>query len=224
MEYSRVDTGFEIAPTTYCQARCYACQRCESNWSGKVRADLKLTHMEHTLFENIVNQIANTYPIDNISHIRLCGESGDPMMHPEIEQFITTVLSRYTRVGIQTNGGLRKPEWYAKIGELYKNRVTIIFGIDGTDHDTNWKYREGVDWNRAMDNMISFNTAGGTCVWQFIIFPWNIHQIDKAMKIARETNIDLRFIVNGKDGPGVIDDETREQVMQKIADLGYIVL
>ena len=44
------------------------------------------------------------------------------------------------------------------------------------------------------------------------------------MKIARETNIDLRFIVNGKDGPGVIDDETRDQVMQKIADLGYIVL
>jgi molybdenum cofactor biosynthesis enzyme MoaA len=215
-------TSFEIAPTTYCQARCYPCQRCETGWTGKVRSDLKITHMPIALFNNIVTQIFDTYQSNKITHIRLCGDAGDPMMHPDIEQFVKSVLVGCQHVGIHTNGGLRQPAWYTHAGEAYGEHLYIMFGIDGTDHDTNWKYREGVDWQRAMDNMLAFKKAGGYTIWQFVIFPWNLHQIEAAAAIANDNSIKMKFIVNDKDGPGELTEFERNIALQKIKELGFI--
>lgn len=117
-------------------------------------------------------------------------------MHPQIDK-IVDYLQEAEHVGtieINTNGGLRQPKWYEKIGDYEK--LEIIFGIDGIDHDTNWKYREGVDFQRAWDNMLAFKSKNNRVNWQFIIFEWNWEQIQEAKRIADDLDIKISFIIN----------------------------
>lgn len=197
--------SYEFSITTYCQANCYSCQRTDE-MTGVVRSNLKLEHMPLDFFEKILKGI----DLSHTHFIKFCGESGDPMMHPHIENFISKITidnNQYNcTVIISTNGGLRTPKWYSKMASLNRDNLAIVFGIDGIDHDINWKYREGVDWQRAMDNMVAFKKAGGHAVWQFIIFPWNIHQIESANKKANSLNIPINFIFNERNGKGQLSE------------------
>jgi MoaA/NifB/PqqE/SkfB family radical SAM enzyme len=107
---------------------------------------------------------------NEMGYILFCGELGDPMMHPDIEEIIDICLGAVPRIEIATNGGLRQPDWYEKIAKKYGNRIHIKWAIDGTDHKTNWKYREGVDFKRAMSNMKAWIKNGGAGDWHFLIF------------------------------------------------------
>ena len=85
---------------------------------------------------------------------------------------------------------------HGKIAKKYGDSLEINFSIDGASHDVNWKYREGVDWQRAMDNMTSYTKAGGSGSWWFIIFEWNHHQLLEASKMAKNIGIDIVFRYN----------------------------
>ena len=210
--------GFNFEITNYCQARCNTCHRSNPDGSGNPRTDFQLNHMDISLFENFIRSL----PQDKITHIRLFGERGDPMMHPEIEKFIDSVAYRNITLGIATNGGLRQPSWYSHIAQKYNKKIKIIFGIDGIDHETNWKYRTGVNWDRAWSNMMSFKNNGGNTIWQYIIFPWNVHQIDQVIDIANLHGLNLFFIINEKIGDGLLFDiESKEQIKNKLVGLGY---
>lgn len=134
----------------------------------------------------------------DIHSIQFCGEFGDPMMHPDVEQFVEAALRHSEKVQINTNGGLRSPDWYQRMAEKYPQVLSIKWGIDGTDADTNSKYREGVDWHRAMANMRSWFSAGGAGSWHFIVFDWNWHQIPEAQSIAADIGCKLDIKVNGR--------------------------
>ena len=54
-------------------------------------------------------------------------------------------------------------------------RLTFCFSIDGITHDVNWKYREGVDWERAWRNMLTWFKHGGRGRWEYPVFEWNKH-------------------------------------------------
>ena len=129
------------------------------------------------------------------------------MMHPQIDAFIETALKYAPEVSISTNGGLRQPEWYESIAKKYDGLI-INFAIDGTDHETNWKYREGVDFNRAIDNMTSYRVNGGRGCWWFLIFDWNWHQVPIAKQMADEINMQVIFNYNRR-GYGLITPENQ---------------
>ena len=71
-------------------------------------------------------------------------------MHPDITEFVNHALTLTNLVVINTNGGLRNKEWYTTMGNKYGEELKIVFAIDGIDHETNWKYREGVDFNNKI--------------------------------------------------------------------------
>ena len=145
-------------------------------------------------YEDFCYLMDNVDGLQNCSMIEFCGEMGDPMMHPQIEQFIDRTLQTAETLIIHTNGGLRQPKWYAYIAKKYAGRNLLIkWGIDGCDHDTNWKYRKGVNWQRAMDNMISWTQSGGDGKWAFLLFDWNWHQIPQAKSMANDIGCDLQF-------------------------------
>jgi molybdenum cofactor biosynthesis enzyme MoaA len=181
----------DFALTTYCQAKCRSCARTNQD-TGDKEDWLELKHMDLDVFRRTLESSHNI----PLGCIEFCGEFGDPMMHPKIDEFIETALEFAPSVEIVTNGGLRTPDWYEKIAKKYKNRLKISFAIDGASHDINWKYREGVDWQRAMDNMIAYTGANGKCSWWFIIFEWNWHQISTAYKMANDIGINITFKYN----------------------------
>ena len=179
--------SIDFALTTYCQARCRSCARTNID-TGKPIDGLKLEHMDINLFKNVVENKNKELDV-----IEFCGEYGDPCMHPDIDEFIKVGISHCRRIEIYTNGALRKPDWYKHIAETYGKKVSIQFCVDGANHDTNWKYREGVDRNRAMDNMKSYFQNGGKGRWEYLIFSWNWTEIPLANQIAKDMPCEIKF-------------------------------
>lgn len=184
--------NFDFALTTHCQAKCRSCAR--TNPETGEKADwLELRHMDLGVFRKTLENSSI-----EIEQIQFCGEFGDPMMHPEVEQFVDTALEYSKFVNINTNGGLRGEEWYAMMATKYPRRLSIKWGIDGTDAETNSKYREGVNWDRAMRNMRSWFSSGGQGSWHFLIFEWNWHQVTEAKKLAQDIGCQIQFKVNNR--------------------------
>jgi molybdenum cofactor biosynthesis enzyme MoaA len=180
---------FDISITSYCQAFCSGCQR--NDPLGNKDKTLVEKHMPYENFCFIMDQLDQ---LENCSGIKFCGEFGDPLMHPDIEKFIDRVMQTTDNLLINTNGGLRQPKWYTHLAKKYSDKnLKIEWGIDGIDHDTNWLYRRGVDWSRAMDNMTTWTKSGGHGCWSFLVFSWNYHQIPQAIDMANAIGVDLTF-------------------------------
>jgi len=199
---------FQLSISTYCQAKCRSCLRTNSQ-TGEPEDWLKPAHMSVDAVRNLVN--GDYFKKNEMGYILFCGELGDPMMHPDIEEIIDICLDVVPNIQISTNGGLRQPEWYAKVARKYKDRVHFKWAIDGTDHETNWKYREGVDFERALANMTAWAKNGGAGDWHFLIFEWNWHQIQEARKIAKEIGVPILFKTNMRPY-GLLSAENRKRV------------
>ena len=106
--------NFEFSITTYCQAKCPSCAR-TLILNSDTPERLKIQHMDFAKFKTIVKDEAFPW-----SMITFCGEHGDPMMHPKIEDFIEEGFKRSVKgVRINTNGGLRNELFYAKLAKNY---------------------------------------------------------------------------------------------------------
>lgn len=196
---------FEFNVTTYCQAKCKSCVRTILDNAG----ELKISHSDLSHFYNAVNNI-NLPPEQCI--ISLCGELGDPMMHPDIDKIIKIFTDRGFEVNVHTNGGIRNQEFYKELSN--NNMVKFFFGIDGINADMNEKYREGVDFDRAFDNMLEWFSHSRRGAWQFIVFEWNKHAVVDAYNIAKISNIPISFIINRREYGFVGFDE-----IDKLKDL-----
>lgn len=185
--------SFDIEITSYCQAFCTGCSR--NDIFGNPDSLLVNQHMSYENFCKLIDTInAHSKP----KYIEFCGEFGDPIMHPHLQKFIEKVLEN-TYLVVHTNGGLRQPKWFLDMAKLYGKKMHIKFGIDGCDHDTNWKYRKGVNWQRAIDNLTAWTQAGGAGHWDFLLFDWNYHQIPQAIQMANDIGCKLNFSITEDD-------------------------
>lgn len=200
----------EFNVTTFCQAKCLSCVRTILiNYNNGFE-------IAHSNLDKFINSCNNLDIDPEECSIALCGELGDPMMHPNIDKIITLFTDKGYDVVINTNGGLRSPSFYA---ELAKNpKLSLTFGIDGLDHDINWKYREGVDFQRAWSNMLSWFSNSRRGSWTFLVFDWNKEQILDVSAIAARLHIPLSIIINNRDY-GYVGDDERDRLEKIINDL-----
>lgn len=208
------DKCFQLSISTYCQAKCRSCLRTNSE-TGEPEDWLTPTHMSVEAVQNLVS--GDYFKKNKLGYLLLCGELGDPMMHPNIDKILDITLAVVPRVELSTNGGLRQPEWYAKTAQKYGSRIHIKWAIDGTDHETNWKYREGVDYYRAMDNMKAWIENGGNGDWHYLIFEWNWKQVKTAKQIAKDIGIEILFKINNRPF-GLIDPLHKRKVMEELTN------
>jgi len=193
----------DFAITTYCQAKCRSCMRTDED-TGNPIFWLNPSHMSYEDFDTYLKNCEGV----ELERIEFCGELGDPMMHPEISKFVDRALQQCNSLLINTNGGLRQPKWYAEYARIYGRKIEIVFNIDGADHDTNWKYREGVNFQRAWDNLNAWISNGGWGTWAFLVFTWNVQQIKLAKQMADDNGIPIVFKINDRDF-GLITQEQR---------------
>ena len=214
LNYPSLVFNFDI--TNHCQSRCIVCPRTDEN-TGDTLANLKLASIDLNVFTDRVSQLKHLSDNGTDICIKLCGERGDPVMHKEIHQILDFLKSQayIKQVTLHTNGGIRNPSWYKRLGEEYKDLI-IWFGIDGIDHETNWLYRTGVNGNLAFENMRAFADAGGRAKWQFLIFKWNWHQIPQAKRLAEEWDVELVTIMNTANFDGKVDDELLPEIEKLI--------
>lgn len=167
--------------TSRCNARCPMCAR--NIHGGKLNPQLPLTDLG-------LSDIKKIFPREflyQLKKVYLCGNYGDPAAASE-----TLEVVKYFRetniemaIGIHSNGGLQEPEWWASLAPLVSY---CRFGIDGLE-DTNHLYRQGVKWDRLINNVRAFVAAGGRAEWDYLVFKHNQHQVSE----ARELSIHLGF-------------------------------
>jgi len=178
-----------IELTNACNAACPMCVRFH-NSSPLTRPDLTITQIT-------LEQFKKWLPPEIIKKCKLilfCGVHGDPCTARDFLEICEYIdkSSSSTRVEFNTNGGMRNPEWWTKVGQLFaKNKDkdwTAVFSIDGLK-DTNQIYRRNVKWRVLEQNVRAYTKQGGKSYWDFLVFRHNEHQIDKAKKLSKKWGI-----------------------------------
>ena len=179
-------TTLHIELTNVCNAACPNCVRFY-NKSPLIRPDLEIGQI-------YLNQFKNYFPpeiLRKCKKILFCGVSGDAGAARdtlEIIQYIEESTKDVSNTGVCliTNGGMRDPEWWGKIGKIFsqKHGWSVTFSIDGLE-DTNHIYRRKVKWDKLIPNVKAYIDAGGYAIWDFLVFKHNEHQIAEAESFAK---------------------------------------
>lgn len=219
-----------IELTNLCNAACPMCVRFHRN-SPLPRPDLEFGQITLDKFKTY-------FPPDIIQKcdlILFCGVHGDPCVAKDMYEICEYIYecSETTAVRVNTNGGMRKSEWWTKLGALFSTRKRgtqynfweIIFSIDGLE-DTNHLYRRNVVWKSLMENVSAFINAGGGASWDYLIFKHNEHQIAEASQLSEKIGF-TEFIP--KKALGVDFEENGKQtltimpVLNKEGELDYTI-
>lgn len=164
-----------IEPTELCQAGCPMCIRFKND--GELNVNLTGASIS-------LEQLKHMFPPESLTNIEtflFCGNFGDPALAPDLLEMCKYLHSHGIMNNVITNGGVRKPEWWA---ELAKYTYKVVFSVDGLE-DTNHIYRVGVVWEKVEENMFAYNSAGGMSDWTYLVFKHNEHQIEEARELSQ---------------------------------------
>ena len=170
-----------IEITSNCQASCPMCAR--NIHGGVVNPHLKITSWTFEDYRRIFTEDV----LKQMEFIRFSGNYGDPMMNDDLIDMIeyTTWANPNIVIRIHTNGGARKPEWWARLAKAMPEVHDIYFALDGLE-DTHHLHRIGTKYENVIKNAKAFIDAGGNAVWIFLLFKHNQHQEEEVQKRAKE--------------------------------------
>ena len=219
-DYNKLDQ-IHIELTNACNAACPMCARFYMN-SPLMRPELEIEQIS-------IEQFKEWFPPNILRKFKIilfCGTHGDPGMAKdlyEICQYIADVHPE-SCIRMHTNGGMRKPEFWSKLGKLFgESRKDswswqMIFSVDGL-RDTNHLYRRNVDWDTLYENMKAYTAAGGRGDWDYLIFKHNEHQIAQAKDLAQQ--LGLNFIPKKSLGVDDGNNFIRMAAMNREGTLDY---
>jgi len=187
MKYLVNPTKLHFELSTICNALCLGCVRTDAynfNEKKQIIPDKQYIKLD------ILKKILLDPKFKSVIELEFCGTIDDPLMHPEFLEFLdwASTVGNYN-VLIHTNGGLRNKKYWVDLAKILKtHRKHIVkFSIDGLE-DTNHIYRQNTVWSKIMENAETFISSGGHASWQYIIFPWNKHQLLEAKKLSVKMN------------------------------------
>jgi MoaA/NifB/PqqE/SkfB family radical SAM enzyme len=179
-----------IELSNYCNAACSMCGRHNiSNkppYEMKIRKDVDNSQISFEQFKQIFDQ--KFFDTFDFGAINMCGNRGDPITATDLFEICDYIvqMSPTTVIKMATNGGLRTPKYWSKLGEVFARAAPgseVTFGVDGLE-DTNHIYRQRVNFKKVMENAQAFIDAGGDARWQFLIFKHNEHQLEEAYDLS----------------------------------------
>jgi MoaA/NifB/PqqE/SkfB family radical SAM enzyme len=217
--------------TNLCNAACPICPR---YWSSTTLTRPGLEPTSITI-EQFKEWFSPEFLKTQVQRVMLCGNQGDPFACKDIIpilEYVTAHLPKNMALITHSNGGLRKPDVWKRAGELLQGskRWYMWFSIDGLQ-DTNHLYRRNVNWDKLMENVHAFMSAGGSAYWDLLVFKHNEHQIQEIRDLSthlgflgtRVKNPDGLFWDNKIQVRGVYDkDGILEHYLESATDPQYI--
>lgn len=191
MKLSDVNSLF-LEITSHCNIKCPQCSR--TSHDGELASFVKLQHWD---LDVIVPKL-QLDQLTNLKFIKLEGDNGDALMHPEIDRLLDMLIAipSQPNIKILTNGSLRSTTWWRNLGEKYQGRLIVQFSIDGLE-DTHSLYRIGADYNKTIENAKAFISSGGEATQRCLIFDHNRHQMEQIAQSARDIGFTQLIIQPG---------------------------
>lgn len=177
-----------IEITSNCQASCPMCAR--NIHGGIVNPHLTIASWKFEDYRRIFKEDV----LRQMEFIRFSGNYGDPMLNDDLIDMIeyTTWANPNINIRIHTNGGARKPEWWARLAKAMPEVHDVYFALDGLE-DTHHIHRIGTKYETVIRNAKSFIDAGGNAVWIYLLFKHNQHQAEEVERRAKELGF-ARFV------------------------------
>lgn len=165
-----------------CIFKCPQCIRQKTSSQEQIRRSFDL---EEEQFKKIV---------DYYEHgVTFCGQISDPIYHPRFLNLLKICDKNKTKVRIATVGSGKSDEWWNEAYSYNVGTSAWYFGVDGID-ETSEIYRVGSNFQDVWSRMRQGRNLGHVIVWQYIIFGYNEHKIDRAIEIAKEEEFSLVFV------------------------------
>lgn len=173
--------------TDICNLKCPMCPR--TDFKNRCRP-VKAVRFTQVTLDDVRKWFPSEF-LKRLERIDFCGNFGDPCMAREFYEICELLITRYgIRLMASTNGSMRKPQWWEKLGRLFAGTPgKLEFHVDGL-RDTNHLYRIGAEWDAIEANARAFIAAGGRAEWHFILFQHNQHQLAEAQALARRLGFD----------------------------------
>ena len=173
---------FHIELTDKCNAGCPMCPRTDAMNFCKPDRE-KIFNVELSL-DDFKQHFSDGF-CARTEEIVFGGAYGDPLAASQLLEIADHLTARGVRLAVSTNGSLRKPEWWRRLGEMMKRTGSRLeLHIDGLA-DTNPLYRVKTDFAKIIENATAYIATGARAEWHFIIFRHNQHQIDEAFRRSR---------------------------------------
>lgn len=175
----------QIGITTKCNSHCYFCMKEE------FKRDYNFTENIDLPIEGI-----KTIIDQGIKDIHLCGNRGESLFHPNINEIIDLIKSNGCKFEMNTNGGRFDTNWWYDLGQKMEEHDEVVFALDGLK-DSHEYYRD-TKWIQVYNNMKAFIKGGGNAIWQMIVFKHNENQINLVKDIAKSIGCRNTWIINSR--------------------------
>ncbi len=143
VDFEPVFANIEI--TTHCQLACRFCAR--------TKLAIKAQNMPVSDYSRILDLLPHAY------RITLVG-LGEPLLHPDIIEFVKLAVSDSRRIGLVTNAIDLDKSMAKKL--IDAGLDSIAFSLDGPDQSINKKLRSGTDVEKAVKNIRQFSALSKT--------------------------------------------------------------
>ncbi|MEM9735189.1 MAG: radical SAM protein [Pseudomonadota bacterium] len=172
---------FHIELTDKCNARCPMCPR--TNHLDRCRPNPVVENVDLTLAD-FETHFTPAFCAQT-EKVIFGGAYGDPLAAPELLEIVEHLTGHGVGVAIATNGSLRKPDWWARMGRaMARTDSALELHIDGLE-DTTHLYRIGTDYGKIIENAEAYIATGARAEWHFILFGHNEHQVEEAHRRSR---------------------------------------
>lgn len=165
-----------------CVFRCPQCIRQHIISQDQIRRSFDL---DEENFKKILKYYTNG--------ITFCGQISDPIYHPNFLNFLKLCNKQECKVRIATVGSGKSDQWWNEAWSYGLGKNAWYFGVDGIDKKSEI-YRVGSNFDDVWKRMKQGRYLGHIIVWQYIIFGYNEHEIDRAVEIAKEEDFSLLFV------------------------------
>jgi len=211
---------FNFELTTYCNAGCPTCFR------------TRFLDLLPKPYKHLTTETFSTFILNNVEFFKrnaydrliakFCGEIGDPLMNPHLNELTSIAENVFDRVDIYTNGGLKSSKWIRNFLVSYK-KAKFVFGIDGLSDETNQIYRINVNTNKALENMFMASKYRETR-WDHTIFEHNHHELLDVIQLAKKHHLDLLCRFNGREFKKIKNEDLlRCEILLKETGIKYTI-